>query len=106
MLADSGHFAPALVAGWAVPESLARLARGPGSRKAYSPLQAVQALAEEGYLETEDAQRLREMARVRSAVVHGDFAVDVSAEQVEFLLDQLKALKLGIAEVAAEHAGG
>ncbi len=76
-----------------------------GSRKAYSPLQTVQALAEEGYLESDDARRLREMARLRSAVVHGDFAVDVSAEQVEFLLDQLQALKLGFAEVAAEHAG-
>jgi uncharacterized protein YutE (UPF0331/DUF86 family) len=105
VLADAGHYAPALVAGWAVLEALARLARGPGSSKAFSPLQAVQALAEEGYLESEDARRLREMARLRSAVVHGDFAVDVSAEQVEFLLDQLTALKLGIAEVAAEAAG-
>jgi uncharacterized protein YutE (UPF0331/DUF86 family) len=105
VLADAGHYAPALVAGWAVLEALARLARGLGSSKAYSPLQAVQALAEEGYLESEDARPLREMARVRSSVVHGDFAVDVSAEQVEYLLDQLKALKLGIAEVAAEAAG-
>ena len=102
VLADAGHNAPALVAGWAVLEALARLARGPGSSKAYSPLQAVQALAEEGYLESEDARRLRELARLRSAVVHGDFAVEVSAEQVGFLVDQLTALKVGIAEVAGE----
>ena len=105
VLAGGGHFAPALVAGWAVLEALARLARCPGSSKALSPLQAVQALAEEGYLDSEDARRLREMARLQAAVVHGDFAVDVSGEQVEFLVDQLSALKLGIAEVAAQAAG-
>jgi uncharacterized protein YutE (UPF0331/DUF86 family) len=48
------------------------------------------------------ARRLRELARLRSAVVHGDFAVDVSGQQVEFLLEQLQALKVGIAEVAGE----
>jgi hypothetical protein len=64
-----------------------------------------QALAEEGYLESEDAQRLREIDRLRSAVDHGDFAVDVSADQMEFLPDRLQALKLGVADMVAEAGG-
>jgi len=106
VLADTGHYAPALIFGWAVLESLARLASDPGSSRGYSPIQAIQTLAEEGYIENEEAQRLREMARLRSAVVHGDFSVAVSAEQVEFLLKQLTALKSDIAKVAAEQSAG
>jgi len=106
VLADTGHYAPALIFVWAVLESLARLASGSGSSRGYSPIQAVQALAQEGYLEQEEAQRLREMARLRSAVVHGDFSVNVSAEQVEFLLEQLRTLDSNISKVAAEHADG
>jgi hypothetical protein len=44
------------------------------------------------------------MARLRSAVVHGDFSVDVSADQVAFLLKQLKALSSSITKVMAEQA--
>jgi REase_AHJR-like protein/ribonuclease HepT-like protein len=106
VLADTGHYAPALIFGWATLESLARMASGSGSSRGYSPIQAVQALAEEGYLEQEEAQRLREMARLRSAVVHGDFSVNVSAEQVEFLLEQLRVLDSNISKAAAEHGGG
>jgi len=106
VLADTGHYAPALIFGWAALESLARLASGSGRSGGYSPIQAVQALAEEGYIENEEAQRLRDMARLRSAVAHGDFSVDVSADQVAFLLEQLKALNSSIAEVAAEQTAG
>jgi REase_AHJR-like protein/ribonuclease HepT-like protein len=103
VLADTGHYAPALIFGWAILESLARLAGTPRNTRGYSPIQAVQALAEEGYIENEEAQSLREMARLRSAVVHGDFSVNVSAEQVEFLFKQLNALRNYILKVAAEQ---
>jgi hypothetical protein len=80
ILADTGHFAPARVFGWAILESLARLASSSVRSTGLSPIQAVQVLAEEGYIENEDAQRLRELAKLRSAVAHGDFSVDVSSE--------------------------
>ena len=105
VLAEAGHYDPALISGWAVLEALARLAGGSGISTAYSPIQAVQALAEEGYIENEEAQRLREMSRLRSSVVHGDFSVNVSAEQVAFLLEQLEALKSSIMKVVAEQEG-
>ena len=104
ILADTGHFAPALVFGWAILESLARLASSSVRSTGLSPIQAVQALAEEGYIENEDAQRLRDLAKLRSAVAHGDFSVDVSAEQVDFLVSQLNELTSHIAKVTAEQA--
>lgn len=94
-LVKGGHPSMALVFGWAVLESLARLtsvrSEGQG-REEFSPVQAVQRLAEEGYIENEEADHLREMARLRNAVVHGDLSTAVPAEQVESLLGRLRAI--------------
>jgi uncharacterized protein YutE (UPF0331/DUF86 family) len=105
-LAKGGHAAAALVMGWAAIESLARLAsanseaRRPGG---FSPIQAIQTLAEEGYIENEAADRRREMAKLRNAVVHGDFSVDVPTDQVEDLLIQLQAIASNIMSVTPER---
>jgi uncharacterized protein YutE (UPF0331/DUF86 family) len=94
-LAKTGHRAAAFVQAWATLESLARLARAKsetGSAGGLPPIQVIQTLAEEGYIENEAADRLREMVKLRNAVVHGDFTVDVPAEQIEDLLKQLRAI--------------
>lgn len=104
-LMKSGHPAAAFVTGWAALESLARLASAYSEARrssAFSPIQAVQTLAEEGYIENEAADRLREMANLRNAVVHGDFSVDVPAEKVEGLLRQLQAIASNVMSVTSK----
>jgi uncharacterized protein YutE (UPF0331/DUF86 family) len=94
-LARTGHRAAAFVRAWAALESLARLASANGeirSTRGLPPIQVVQTLAEEGYVENEVADRLRQMVKLRNAVVHGDFTVDVPAERIEDLLKQLQAI--------------
>jgi uncharacterized protein YutE (UPF0331/DUF86 family) len=94
-LNKGGHAAAALVTAWAALESLARLASADTraeSSTGLSSIQAVQTLAEEGYIEDDAADRFRELAKLRNAVVHGDFSVDVAAEQVDNLLKQLRAI--------------
>lgn len=106
-LTKAGHPAAALVTAWAVLESLARLASTNSEATAprtFSAIQAVQALAEQGYIENEAAERLREMAKLRNAVVHGDFSVNVPAEQVEDLLQELQAIASGIMSIAPEQS--
>ena len=93
-LAAGGHYAAALVSAWAALEGLARLASsgdeaGPASA---SPLRAIQALAADGFVENEVADRLRGLARLRDAVVHGDLSVDVTAEQVWTLMRDLRTI--------------
>jgi hypothetical protein len=102
-LKEGGYYGPALIYGWSVLESLARLAGGPERSRGLSPIQAVQELAAEGYIENEEAQRLRDMARLRSAVVHGDFSVNVTADQIEFLIKQLETLRVYISKVEDEE---
>jgi len=101
-LAAGGHYAAALVSAWAALEALARLGAN-GSRagpSSASPLQAVQALAEEGFVENEVADRLRGLARLRDAVVHGDLSVDVPADQVEALARDLRTIASEVEAVA------
>jgi hypothetical protein len=103
-LTKGGHPAAALVTGWPALESLARLASANSegrTSRGFSPIQAIQTLAEEGYIEHEAADRPREMAKLRNAVVHGDFSVDVPAAQVEGLLGQLQAIASDIISVRA-----
>jgi REase_AHJR-like len=105
-LTNGGHTEAAFLTAWATLESLARLAREGGEAGrvigGLSALQAVQTLAEEGYLENDDADRLRAMVRLRNSVVHGDFSADVSAEEVKALLRQLRAIAAGIASVTGD----
>jgi len=93
-LATGGHHAAALVSTWAALEALARLASSGGEAgpSSASPLQAIQALAADGFVESEVADRLRGLARLRDAVVHGDFSADVAADQVEMLVRDLRTI--------------
>jgi uncharacterized protein YutE (UPF0331/DUF86 family) len=102
VLMKSGHASLALVAAWATLESLARLAatdNEPEKLGRYSPIQAVQRLAEEGYVENDVAERLREMVKLRNAVVHGNYSVAVPAEQVQNLLVELRAIAANVVSV-------
>jgi hypothetical protein len=105
-LTKGGHPAAALVTAWAALESLARLASANGEARRpgdFSPIQAIQMLAEDGYIEHETADRLREMAKLRNAVVHGDFSVDVPVEQSEGLLKELRVIASNIMGVGSEQ---
>jgi uncharacterized coiled-coil protein SlyX len=108
-LEQAGYHEPAFLLAWAVLESLARLATPPGSTAqviSLGAVQVVQKLAELGYLENEVASELRALAKVRNAVVHGDFSVNVSAAQVKTFLERLKALRSEIAHSTSTQAGG
>jgi HAMP domain-containing protein len=101
------HYDVALVAGWAILESMARLVISDdahGQSKGLTSIQAVQSLAQEGYLENEVAQRLREMAGLRDAVVHGDLSAEVSAQQVEDLQRHLQTIASAISGVSSKEA--
>ncbi len=60
-------------------------------------------LAEEGYIESEEADYLREMAKQRNAAVHGDFSVDVPAAHVERMLEYPRSIASDIINVIPEQ---
>jgi len=98
------HYRTALMAAWAALQSLARLTSHQAEDeppRAFASREAIQMLAEDGYLENEAADRLRRMTRQGYAVVHGDLGVGVSNDDVEWLLGTLRAIA---AEMDAVHA--
>jgi len=98
-LKKGGHNAAAFLTAWATLESLARLTNGSSearAQKGFSPLQAIQMLAEEGYVENETADNLRKMVKLRNSVAHGDLSVEVPEGQVEGLLRGLRAIAANI----------
>lgn len=90
-----GQERAALVMAWAALEAVARLVMSQAdidSAKPISPIQAVQTLAQEGYLSDEDAAQLRDLARIRNEVVHGGLSVRVSREEVGRLIENLESI--------------
>jgi uncharacterized protein YutE (UPF0331/DUF86 family) len=105
-LTKAGHRVAAFVRAWAALESLARLASANREAKRATsllPIQVVQTLAEEGYIENEAADRLRQMVKLRNAVIHGDLSVDVPAEQLKDLLKQLQAIGSEVLSMTPEQ---
>lgn len=103
MLLESGHERAALVMAWSLLEAIARLVTPQGERartRPLSPVQAVQTLAEMGYLEEVDARRLREMTNLRNAVVHGGLGTAVPADDVAQLINDLEGIAYNLDEAA------
>lgn len=94
-LLESGHERAALVMAWSLLEAIARLAtpRSEVTRtRPLSPVQAVQTLAEMGYLAEIDARRLRQLTHLRNTVVHGGLGTVVPAEDVARLIHDVEAM--------------
>ncbi|MGX7705507.1 hypothetical protein [Methylobacterium sp. Gmos1] len=95
VLDETGHGRAALVMGWATLEAIARLVmdrRGIEPTGPVSPIQAVQVLVQEGYLDDDDARRLRALARTRNEIVHGGLGTPISREDVTGLIRDLEAM--------------
>ena len=95
VLLESGHERAALVIAWSLLEAIARLITSQEERiraRPLSPVQAVQTLAEMGYLEEVDARRLRELTSLRNAVIHGGLGTVVPANDVAQLIHDLEEI--------------
>lgn len=101
-LIDAGHIRAALVMAWAAFEAVARAQPidDDEAPKHRTPLQVVERLAMYGFLEPDTARRLRACAKLRNAVVHGDFSVDVTAEAVARLMSAIRDLAGDVASAA------
>ncbi len=80
-----------LVAAWSMFEALARslyTEGDSGASRAQSPTQVVERLASDGYLDLDEARRLRTLISARNRAVHGDLTVNVPDDDIQFMLDK------------------
>jgi uncharacterized protein YutE (UPF0331/DUF86 family) len=94
-LAESGQVRAAFVLGWAALEAAVRalLAGDPADKmRPISSDQISELLAGTGLVEQNAARMLRELSRVRNALVHGDLGVEVDQPSIQSLEDIIRSL--------------
>jgi uncharacterized protein YutE (UPF0331/DUF86 family) len=97
-LASEGSATPALLMCWAIFEALARLLAPEKFRRPQTPGRLVETLANGGYVTPSEAEFLRQMARLRNQLVHGDLEKQVGEADVRKFLTVLSELRAQVVE--------
>jgi REase_AHJR-like len=95
-LAATGHFGPALLLGWAAFEASSRKLLAEQFKRPQTPGRLVSVLASDGYLTPSEADRLRELAGKRNALIHGELEAEIGAGDVQELIAILETMLLMI----------
>jgi uncharacterized protein YutE (UPF0331/DUF86 family) len=91
-LANEGRLAPALLMSWATLEALGRALLPESFVRPQTPGRLVEVLAADGYITPSDADRLRELGRVRNQLIHGGLQVKIASKDIKSFLAILKTL--------------
>jgi len=91
-LISTGHLDAALLLCWATFEAVGRIVAPAQFERPQPPARLVQVLAQEGHLTPSEADRLRHLAELRNAFIHGDLGIAVSAQDLETFIDVLETL--------------
>lgn len=92
-LMAANSLGPSLLMSWATFEALARFLAPERYRKPQTPGRLVETLANAGYITPSEADFLRDCARTRNSLVHGDLEVPIKVEDIERLIDVLRVLR-------------
>lgn len=90
-----GHNRYVLVAAWSLFEALARRLYAGDNKsnlRALSPIQIVEHLAMDGYLDVDEAKHLRNLISLRNRSVHGDLEVSIPNEDIDFMLNEAERI--------------
>lgn len=79
----------ALILSWACFEATARLLHPSIFERAQTPRRVLDRMAQEGYLIPDDADFVRALVDKRNRIVHGDFKVEVSNDEVKKFFEVL-----------------
>jgi uncharacterized protein YutE (UPF0331/DUF86 family) len=91
-LTNDGLLAPALLMSWAALEALGRALLPEMLVRPQTPGRLVEILATEGYVTPSEADRLRELSRVRNRLIHGGLQVKIASKDIRAFRVILKAL--------------
>jgi hypothetical protein len=99
-LTDIGFLGPGLLVGWASLEAAARRLITAQFSKPQTPGRLVDVLAEAGYVTPSEADRLRELVKLRNAYIHGDLSAVVTKEDVQQMISILQTVN---EQIEADH---
>jgi REase_AHJR-like len=99
-LTDIGFLGPGLLVGWASLEAAARRLITSQFSKPQTPARLVDVLAEAGYITPSEADRLRDLVKLRNAYIHGDLSAVVTKEDVQQMISILQTVN---EQIEADH---
>lgn len=91
-LAGESLLAPALLMAWATFEGLGRALLPDRFPRPQTPGRLVEVLAGEGYVTPNEADRLRQLAKVRNQLIHGGLKARVGSKDIESFAAVLRTL--------------
>lgn len=91
-LSDKKLFAPALLMAWATLEALGRASLPDRLVRPQTPGRLVEVLAADGYITPNEADRLRQLAKVRNRLIHGELKVKIASREIKSLTAVLRTL--------------
>jgi hypothetical protein len=91
-LMNEGLPAPALLMSWATLEALGRALLPERLVRPQTPGRLVEILAGDGYITPSEADRLRELGRVRNRLIHGGLQVKIASKDIKAFRGILKTL--------------
>ncbi|SRR5579862_451216 len=91
-LLNSGQLTAGLLLAWATLEALGRLLLPSNLARPQTPGRLVEVLATHGYVTPDDADNLRQIAKMRNGVVHGGLDLSLEPAQLGKLVLVLKLL--------------
>ncbi|WP_404438076.1 hypothetical protein [Bradyrhizobium daqingense] len=104
-LIGAGFLRAAVVMGWAAIEAIVRGLRA-GSESASAPMMpsaSVEWLVSSGHLDPAAGRALRQMIRLRNAIVHGDQKLNMTGNETDVLVNALEGLARLYEENFAEN---
>ena len=89
-LAETSQYKPAFLLLWAALEATARSLEAQAFARPQSPGRIITVLAEQGYIDADEASTLRRLALKRNALVHGELSIEVTLEDVDTVLSVIE----------------
>jgi uncharacterized protein YutE (UPF0331/DUF86 family) len=108
-LFSAGQLRAAFVLGWATLEAAARALLERHLKEKVRPISANQMsemLGTEGLVDQNSAKTLRDLSRVRNALVHGDLAIDINQRSIDSLNNIIRSLLNRLREDASSPSAG
>ena len=94
-LAHQGSHAAAFLLSWATLEAMGRLLMEDNLGRPQTPARIIEKLAGEGIATPSEAQRLRELSKLRNSLIHGELDAKVSGPQSQDMIDILESIAAG-----------
>ena len=94
-LAHQGSHAAAFLLSWATLEAIGRSLAGADLQRPQTPGRMIEMLAGRGIATPDEAQRLRELSKLRNSLIHGELDAKVSGQQSQEMVGILESIVAG-----------